>query len=498
LENNPLFKNNKYQTIPESFLEPAVFDKMRKRVLDHWKTGFEAKNLDENAKTLSSMPMFTKPQCLVNTGKIPILIQPRSGVGLLNEQIELFKNFKNFGVKVLSFQVDSLTRNNNYIAVEEAIKESNISRKSLINGFPVVNYGVTNVRRVIKEVNVPVQTRHSTRDPRLLAEISYAGGVSAFEGGAITYNIPYYKDYSLNESIRKWMYVDYLTGLYYSRYGIILDREFFGAMTATLIPPCLAITVCLLEMILAITQGVKSFSLGYAEQGNRVQDIAAIQVMREKAVDIVVNMGYNDIQINTVFYQYMAAFPQIIERAENLIYNSAITAALSGATRVIIKTPVESYKIPSMLDNIHGLNLVTSAVNDASDIEINKNAVIDECSIIKKEVQLIFDSILLCGDGDIIKGIIKGFEKGFIDIPFSPSIYNQGKALTARDMSGAIRFLSIGNIQLDKELIGFHEEKMNERRHNEGFKSKAMDYLIVEKDVLMISRGQYNSWPLDG
>lgn len=53
-----------------------------------------------------------------------------------------------------------------------------------------------------------MQVRHSTSDPRLLAEISYAGGATSFEGGAVCYNMPYYKDYPLDESLNCWRYVD--------------------------------------------------------------------------------------------------------------------------------------------------------------------------------------------------------------------------------------------------------------------------------------------------
>src|SRR4029450_11503572 len=104
--------------------------------------------------------------------------------------------------------VDSFTRLNDYARAEQAIHDSRRSRGSLLNGFPVVNHGVPGLRRVIWLVRGPLQTRHSTRDPRLLAEISYAGGVTAFEGGPICYNVPYYKKYPLDESINRWQYVE--------------------------------------------------------------------------------------------------------------------------------------------------------------------------------------------------------------------------------------------------------------------------------------------------
>ena len=484
------------QAVSDEQLEQATFERSRREVLDSWKTGNQAKLLEENAEFLGRQASFPKSQALVKQGRQSILIQPRSGVPLLEEQIRLFKAFEGAGVRVLSYQVDSLTRNNNYAGAEEAIIESRSKGASTINGFPVINHGVTGLRRVISEVNVPLQTRHSTRDPRLLAEISYAGGVTAFEGGAICYNIPYYKNYPLAESIKTWQYVDRLTGLYHRRFDITLDREFFGTLTATLIPPCLAIAVDIIEAILAIRQGVKCVSLGYAEQGNRVQDIAAIHTLARMASEIIQSLGYRDIQINTVFHQYMAAFPDASERAEELIYNSAITAALSGATRVLIKTPAEAYKIPTMEDNLHGIGLVMRGISAAADESVDWQQIADECSIIRQETQSIIDSIILAGKGSIADGVVSGFQKGFIDIPFSPSMYNRAETVSARDVEGAVRFSSIGNLQFNRALCEFHEYKIEERRRAEGFYSPKQDYLLVERDVMKIARGNYDRWPL--
>jgi methylaspartate mutase epsilon subunit len=366
----------------------------------------------------------------------------------------------------------------------------------MLNGFPVINHGVEGLRRIISEVQTPLQTRHSTRDPRLLAEISYAGGVTSFEGGAICYNIPYYKDYPLDESIRMWQYVDRLTASYHERFDIRLDREFFGTLTATLIPPSLAIVVNILEAHLAAREGVRCVSLGYAEQGNRTQDVAAIRTLKRLSAEVLHNLGCRDLQINTVFHQYMAAFPEDPRRAEELIYQSAITAALSGATRVIVKTPVEAFKIPALEDNLHGLSLVMRGMTDAAGQFVDEAGVEAEGAIIEREVRTILDSLIACGRGSLTAGIVEGFRRGFIDIPFSPSLYNRGEVTTARDTDGAVRFLSLGNLQFDRELREFHDYKISERRRTEGLLSSGEDYLLVEQDVLRIARNQYECWPL--
>ena len=472
------------------------FEYGRREVLEHWKTGYRARCLEENAEFLGRQPSFPRLQMQANDNPSALLIQPRIGVPLVQKQIKSFQAFKSVGVQVLSYQVDSLTRNCNYSGVETELRQSLLSKTDTLNGFPVINHGVDALRRIMTEVKLPVQTRHSTRDPRLLAEISYAGGVTSFEGGAICYNIPYYKDYPLRSSVETWQYVDRLTGRYYDRFGIVLDREFFGTLTATLLPPCLAIAVDIIEAILAVQQGVKCVSLGYAEQGHRIQDIAAIRTLRQMAREILQNLGYRDIQVNTVFHQYMAAFPGESQRAERLIYNSAITAALSGATRVMVKTPVEAYKIPSLLENMHGFSLTAQGISAAQTEQPDEARINAECSLIRQEVQAILDSVILSGGGSIARGIEKSFQRGYLDIPFAPSIYNRGEVITVRDVEGAVRFLSPGNLQLGREVREFHRAKVQERLHQEGILSEKQGYLLVERDVMQIARGHYKSWPL--
>ena len=478
-------------------LDPADFGRDRREVLGHWKTGRGATDLEANATFIAAQPSFAKAQA-AQFGPGGVLVQPRCGVPMVGEQIRLFRAFKAAGARVLSYQVDSLTRNNNYVGAEEAIRESRASGVATINGFPVVNHGVPALRRIIGEVGAPLQTRHSTRDPRLLAEISYAGAVTSFEGGAVCYNIPYYRDYPLDQSVKNWQYVDCLTGLYYKRFGIVLDREFFGTLTATLIPPCLAIVTNIIEAVLAVRQGVRCVSLGYAEQGHRVQDIAAVRTLGRMAGDVLRNMGYKDVQINTVFHQYMAAFPPCARRSAELIYNSAVTAALSGATRVIGKTPVEAIRIPSLEDNVCGIDLIRRGIASAPGSPVDEARVAEECDLIRREVESIFESVVFCGGGDIARGVVAGFEKGYLDIPFSPSIHNRGEVMTARDVEGAVRLLSPGNLQLPREVREFHEDKAGERRRAEGLGSAKSDYLLVERDVMQVARGQYERWPLRG
>ncbi|HEX8274379.1 MAG TPA: methylaspartate mutase subunit E [Longimicrobiaceae bacterium] len=482
-------------SVGDDRLDPDAFARDRREILQQWKTGEGARHLDENAEFLGRQPSFAALQAAANAGTREMLVQPRCGVPLVEGQMRLFRAFKAAGAPVLSYQVDSLTRNGNLAGAEEAMRESRASGVATLNGFPVINHGVPTLRRMTQRIKVPLQVRHSARDARLLAEVGYAGGATSFEGGPISYNIPYYKDYPLADAIRSWQYVDYLTGQYHERFGIVLDREYFGTLTATLIPPCLAISTGVLEALLAVQQGVKCVSLGYAETGNRTQDVAAVRTLRAMTEETLRNTGYADVQVNTVFHQYMAAFPTVPERAEELIFNSAVTAKLSGATRVIAKTPVEAYRIPTLEDNVAGLGLVARGIAAAGSERVDETAVAAECAVIRREVQAILDAVVMAGRGSVAQGIVEAFRTGILDVPFAPSIHNRGEVVTARDAEGAIRFLAVAGLPFDRELREFHRERMDERRRLEGV-SESQAYLLVEQDVLQIPRGQYRRWPL--
>ncbi len=483
-------------SIPNANIDSEEFIFQRQEVLTQWHTGERARDLEDNALFLRAAPNWTLVQTQVNLGKLKILIQPRTGVPTESKQLELLKVYRAAGATALSFQVDSYTRNNNYVLAEEALREAERFNYPTMNGFPIVNLGVEPLRRITRALNAPLQTRHSTRDPRLLCEISLAGGATAFEGGAICYNLPYYRDYPLAESITAWRYVDHLTGYYAKKFGIVIDREFFGTLTATLIPPSIALATQILEAILAAQQGVQAISLGWAEQGCRYQDIAAIRSIRPLAHRVLENFGYGHMQISSVYHQYMAAFPSDQDLAQELIYNSSVTAALSKATRMIIKTPAEALRVPERADNLKGIEISRLGIEAASRWNFDETAIQEEMMLIQRETLAIIDAVIAIGRGNIGDGIIKAFRRGVLDIPFSPSIHNRGEVMCARAVDQAIRFINCGHIPLDKEVQQFHSEVMSKRRQQEGLREN-QNYILVAKDLTMVPNGKYECWPLN-
>lgn len=469
-------------------LSNDAFFAERKEVLNQWPTGKDI-DFEEAVAYQKSIPaekrFGTKLQKATQEGVT--LIQPRAGVALPDKHIELLKYLEDEGgADLLPSTIDSYTRLNRYAEAETGIRKSKETGRSMLNGFPVVNYGQQICRNVTSVLKSPVQVRHGTPDARLLTEISIAGGFTSYEGGAISYNIPYSKDYSLEKTLAHWQYTDRLCGLY-EEAGVSINREPFGPLTGTLIPACISNAVAVIETLLAAEQGVNDITVGYGQCGNLIQDVAAIRALREVTYKYLKKYGYHNVKLTTVFHQWMGGFPQDESKAFGVISWGSATAALAKASKVIVKTPHEAVGVPTKEANAAGLKATKQVISMLRDQDFtNIPAVVQECNIIEAEMKCILDKVEELGKGDYALGTIAAFEAGVLDIPFAPSRYNAGKVMPARDNDGAIRILEVGNIPFTQELKDFHRKKLEERAQ---FENRPVSFQMVIDDVYAIGKG---------
>ena len=465
----------------------SEFYALRNEVLTQWPTGKDV-NLEEAVAYHKAMPenrIFSK-KLLKAKQERTTLVQPRAGVPVVERHIELLQHLQNEGeADLLPTTIDSYTRQNRYQEAENGINESLRLDRAMLNGFPAVNHGVQKCRQVIESVNVPVQVRHGTPDARLLAEIAYAGGFTSYEGGGISYNLPYCKNIPMERTIRDWQYVDRLTGLY-EEMGVAINREPYGPLTGTLVPPCISHAAAIIEALLAAEQGVKNITVGYGQCGNLVQDIAAIHTLEELTDEYLQKYGYNDVVVTTVLHQWMGGFPADEAKAFGVISMGSMIAALSKATKVIVKTPHEAVGIPTMEANAQGLRCTKQVVNMLRDQTFQGKELEEEKEIIRLETRAIVDKCFELGNGDIALGICRGVASGALDVPFAPCRFNAGQMLPARDNNGAVRILNFGNLPFSKELKDFHIAKIEERANYE--KRKASFQMVID-DVYAIGKG---------
>lgn len=466
----------------------------RKLVLKEWDTGKDValnpphKQNGSAAASLDSLLWRSR-----KAGKPPLL-QPRTGVADISAQIDILTHLEQCGMDIASVQLDAASRSKLYAKAKSGVELSQERANSLLNGFPIPVYGVDGVRKIIDSVKAPFQLRAGGPDHRFTYEIALGGGTSGVEGGFICYLMPYDKFTTPAESLGYWQYVDRLAAMYSDKSGVPVNREYFGTLTANLIEPSLAIVINIVQAILSAKQGVRSICLGYAEQGNRSQDIAALGVLEKLANKYLLKYKLTGCRVTTVFHQYMAAFPKDENRAEELIYNSAVTATLAGATKVMTKTRVEASKIPSKSENATGVAIARQAVMAAGLYKPDPASVAAEKQILELEVTQLMSAIEELGNNSIARGAIKAIDHGYLDIPFSPNIHNRNEVVTLRDCSGAVRFADSGRLPFNRRVKEFHRERIEHRKTLERDTNMLS---LLEKDLTRIWKGDYRSWPLD-
>jgi methylaspartate mutase epsilon subunit len=468
-------------------LTREAFEAERATVMTTWPTGSEV-DFAEGLRYQHSLPEHMRFSAALaaadKAGKT--LFQPRAGVALLDEHIALLQYLQD-SCDLLPTTIDAYTRLNRYDEAAVGIARSKAAGTSLLNGFPAVNHGVRGCRRLVESLNKPVQVRHGTPDARLLAEITMAAGFTAYEGGGISYNVPYAKRVPLERSIRHWQYCDRLIGLYEEE-GIRINREPFGPLSGTLVPPFVSHCVALIEGLLALEQGAKCLTLGYGQAGNLVQDVAAVRSLRELGHEYFQAAGHDDYQLSTVFHQWMGGFPENESMAYSVICWGAATAAMAGATKVIVKTPHEAAGVPTKEANRQGLQATGQILNMVREQNVPVSPEIErEVELIKREVRAVMAKVMELCRGDVAVGAVRAFEAGVMDVPFAPAACNAGKLMPIRDNEGAVRVFNAGHAPLPDDVMDYHREKIAERSRAE---QRESSFHMVVDDIYAISKGR--------
>ena len=448
---------------------------------DDWHTG-RAVDFEEAVAFHESLPKRKRFAGVLESADAPLL-QPRAGVPCLEDQIDLLRYLQEEGsADLLPTTIDSYTRDNQYEKAEEGLAASRNGEADELNGFPAVNHGVEDCRRLVRALEAPIEVRHGTPDARLLAMVTLAGGFQSFEGGPISYNIPYTKRHDLATTIEHWQFVDRLCGAYTER-GVTINREPFGPLTGTLVPPCIAIAVMLIEGKLAATQGVRSVTLGYGQVGNLVQDVAALRALRKLGEQYLPDA----VTVTTVFHEWMGGFPPDEARANGVISLGGATAAVAKPDKVITKSAQEFQGVPTKEANAAGLRTTRQLIDMMIEQDIDLGGIDDEQRLIERATTALIETIERAGSGDVAQGVIAAFDSGEMDVPFAPSDAAAGAVLPARDDDGRVRIFNFADLALPDEIKQIHKAKLGERAQTEG---RDQSFRMVADDVDAISDGK--------
>lgn len=365
-----------------------------------------------------------------------MLVQPRCGVGAHDEMTALLRALETGGPDILTLTIDAHTRLGQFDAAERVLAEN--ARR--LNGYPLVCHGWRRGREINEAMSAPIEIRHGSPDGRVLFACSLASGMTSYEGGGIGYNLPYCKDVAPADSLAWWREIDSLCGELASA-GVIVDREFFGTLTAVLMPPSISLSSALIEAMLAAEVGVRCMSIAVPQTGNCCQDVAALQALRRLASALLPA----HVEVYAVLHQFMGAFPTERVHADALIAYSALTGRLGGAVKIINKTHQESLGVPTAEANVLGILLTRMATSWIWDLlPIDLGRVEEEREWIEREVRELVEPLL--EEPSLLDATVKAIACGRFDVPFSANRHARSDIIPVRDSAGAIRFARFGNL----------------------------------------------------
>jgi methylaspartate mutase epsilon subunit len=346
--------------------------------------------------------------------------------------------------------------------------ESERAGRSLLNGFPIVNAGVKQCRRLIEAVDRPTIVLSGTAMPRLTSEIALAAGFTGYLGSAIAYTTSYTKEVTIEEGIRNYQYLDRLAALYAEK-GVELHRRQPGFLTGTNIPPSIAIITGILDALLAVRQGVKNYGIELGQTMHLIQDAAAIRACESLTQEYLQKLGYDDVFTPVTSLHWMGAWPQDEATSATLVSYGGTLAALGGAVSVTTKSTHEAIGIPTPTANAEGLRMTRLAIYLARGIRLDGHPEFErEVDLIGREVRPVVDKVLEMGEGDVAVGTVRAFEAGVMDIPWSPNRYVKSRVMPARDADGYLRILDPGFMPFPSDVLEIHRDGLRRRAEREG------------------------------
>lgn len=456
--------------------DEQFFKIRREEVLSQWETGKALENLDEcidAAKELSkgkNVALQLKEAKATGTH----VLLPQFGRALTEYMIEGLQFVEQESDLVpngcWNIYSDSYTRKNDYRSAAAGIERSKKEGMSMLNGWPVVNFGVEDARRIMKATQLPICFVSCDEDSRLASEIVMAAGWCGCCAITLQEVIAHSKNMPLEEAIRLNQYESRLAGIYTEKGVPICPKNashLCGYESAGY-----RSFVCVSEALLAAEQGVKYIYNSHGLNMNLIQDIAMIRVTEKLCYEYCSRFGFDDVEFFSGIYPFLGAWPPGEDEANAMIAWNTTIPIMGGFPAIILKCQDEAYATPTKEGMARSVRLAKHMLTLMGTQRFPENKKQDqEEAMIELEVRTLMEKCLEAGDGDMAVGTCKGVEAGWIDTMLTPWKYNLGKVLVMRDAENAVRYLDTGNIPLPREVKEYHREKIAERERKEGRKA---------------------------
>ena len=370
-----------------------------------------------------------------------LVVQPRMGMSDPDRMAAGLQAVSAARARTLgTLTIDSYTRVEDIAGAEAALRAG-----QALNGFPIVNHGpaVTSLVVAATGNRIPVQVRHGSARPAHIFDAMVASGLSASEGGPVSYCLPYSR-LPLAESVPAWADATSRFAEGTAARGLRAHLETFGGcMLGQMCPPSLLVAISVLEAMFFVQHGLTSLSLSYAQQTNAVQDVEALAALHHLADRFLPPQ----VERHVVLYTYMGVYPGTEEGAGLLLEASARIAVRGGAQRMIVKTEAEAHRIPTVAENVSALERAAAAARRAvEDCDLPWARQVDYEGVYTEALSLV--ETVLGLDPDLGRALRKAFAAGLLDVPFCLHRDNANAARGAIDESGRLAWARTGAMPL--------------------------------------------------
>ena len=473
-------------------LSDEEFFKIRnEEVLSQWETGKELQDLSEciaAAREISAGNNYGEQLLRAKRGGVRLL-QPNFGRGLTEYMVEGMTFVEadsplcpNGLWNVFS---DSYTRKNNYKMAQVGLERTRKEGTTMLNGWPIVNYGVEEARIIKRAIRSPISLNSTDADGRLSSEIALAAGWNACNSRYFQELLAHCKHESLAEMIKLNQYESRLAAKY-------VDG---GALQAPHVPCNLTgydscgfkIFIMVSSTILASAQGIKLHYLEFGLNMNLIQDCAMIHVTKALCKEYCDRFGYHDTDYVCGTFQFLGAWPPRVEEADAMIAWNISNAFLAGCETSILKCQDEAFATPTKegMRNAVRLARQMDTLIGGQTLPTDSQEYRDEAYMLELEARTLLDKCIEAGNGDLAVGMCKAASYGWIGTMITPWAANKAECLLVRDMSKAVRYLDVGNYPFPDEVIEYHRDKLKSRAEAEG---RPVDFSMVVSDLQFASR----------
>ncbi|MFE2877668.1 methylaspartate mutase [Streptomyces roseus] len=410
-----------------------------------------------------------------------LVVQPRMGFGELHRMRAGLHAVRDADATTVgTVTLDSYTRCHDDGAALRALRE----RPSDLNGFPLLAHGVPAVRTLLQEVasaDFPVQIRHGTPLPLRLLRAMTEAGADATEGGPVSYCLPYGR-VPLARAVAEWSAGCELLA---ARPVPPHLETFGGCMLGQLCPPSLLVALSVLEAVFFREHGLRGISLSYAQQVHPGQDLEALAALRRLADERLPGAAHH-----LVLYTFMGVFPRTGRGSRRLLADSARLAVRGGAERLVVKTPAEAHRIPTVGENVAALAYAARAAEaeaaagacgtgTGTGTEAAEGAArwSPTESGLYEEARTLVDAALEPG-GSVGACLLRAFARGILDVPYCLHPDNANRSRATIDATGALGWSRAGAMPVAPaptaaaapvtagqltELLGFNRRRFDGR-----------------------------------